>query len=64
MIKQMEEQRHNQGSDLIVDFIISTVFIINEVVDFFMKWWTILLVTLGLIPRLESIESKGPLISF
>ena len=38
MIKQMEEQRHNQGNDLIVDFIISTVFIINEVVDFFMKW--------------------------
>ena len=25
MIKQMEEQRHNQGIDLIVDFIMSTV---------------------------------------
>jgi len=35
MIKQMEEQRHNQGIDLIVDFIMSTVFATTEFVNFF-----------------------------
>ena len=49
MIKQMEEQRHNQGIDLIVDFItfmIVTIILItyfidnNEIVySFVNNWW-------------------------
>ena len=36
MIKQMEEQRHNQGIDLFVDFIVSTGFVTTKFVNFFM----------------------------